>query len=279
MAAVNQPTGENIRYAEDGADLAPHISAAAEPLGHFGPFTFTNSMLMMFITMALLLIVAWLSSRRIRQDPDGALVPEGLQNAAEAVVEFLDELVQSTVGTKFAQRLLPIGATFFIFILVANWFSLLPGIGTIWMVVPDPHDPAHEIAAPIFRPATADINMTLALAILAFLVIHVSGIRAHNPLGHIKEMSQVALLAPVFILIELFVVISLSFRLFGNLFAGEVVLNGPILAGFALGHIPLIGVVFLVLELLFGLVQAVIFFMLSMVFTGQAVAESGHEAH
>ena len=92
-------------------------------------------------------------------------------------------------------------------------------------------------------------------------------------------MSQVALLAPVFILIELFVVISLSFRLFGNLFAGEVVLNGPILAGFALGHIPLIGVVFLVLELLFGLVQAVIFFMLSMVFTGQAVAESGHEAH
>jgi len=279
MAAVNQPTGENIRYAEDGADLAPHISAAAEPLGHFGPFTFTNSMLMMFITMALLLIVAWLSSRRIRQDPDGALVPEGLQNAAEAVVEFLDELVQSTVGTKFAQRLLPIGATFFIFILVANWFSLLPGIGTIWMVVPDPHDPAHEIAAPIFRPATADINMTLALAILAFLVIHVSGIRAHNPLGHIKEMSQVALLAPVFILIELFVVISLSFRLFGNLFAGEVVLNGPILAGFALGHIPLIGVVFLVLELLFGLVQAVIFFMLSMVFTGQAVAESVHAAH
>ncbi|MDE2990681.1 MAG: F0F1 ATP synthase subunit A [Chloroflexota bacterium] len=279
MAAVNQPTGENIRYAEDGADLAPHISAAAEPLGHFGPFTFTNSMLMMFITMALLLIVAWLSSRRIRQDPDGALVPEGLQNAAEAVVEFLDELVQSTVGTKFAQRLLPIGATFFIFILVANWFSLLPGIGTIWMVVPDPLDPTHDIAAPIFRPATADINMTLALAILAFLVIHVSGIRAHNPLGHIKEMSQVALLAPVFILIELFVVISLSFRLFGNLFAGEVVLNGPILAGFALGHIPLIGVVFLVLELLFGLVQAVIFFMLSMVFTGQAVAESGHEAH
>ena len=265
-----------VRFAEDAADVSPHISAAAEPLGYFGPFTFTNSMLMMFITMAVLLIMAWLAARRIRQDPEAALVPQGLQNLAEAVIEFLDDLVQSMVGGRYAPHLLPIGGTFFIFIAVANWFSLLPGIGTIWLRVE--HE-GHLIAAPLFRPATADINMTLALALVAFLVIHVSGITAHGPLGHIKAMSQVPLLAPVFIIIELFVVISLSFRLFGNLFAGEVVLNGPVLAGFALGHIPLIGVVFLVLEVLFGLIQAVIFFVLSMVFAGQAVAESAHEAH
>ena len=169
-----------VRFAEDAADVSPHISAAAEPLGHFGPFTFTNSMLMMFITMAVLLIMAWLAARRIRQDPEAALVPQGLQNLAEAVIEFLDDLVQSMVGGRYARHLLPIGGTFFIFIAVANWFSLLPGIGTIWLRV---EHQGHLIAAPIFRPATADINMTLALALVAFLVIHVSGITAHGPLG------------------------------------------------------------------------------------------------
>ena len=262
------------RFAED---VSPHVSAAAEPLvEEFGPFILTNSMLTMWITMAALLIVAWFAGRRIRRDPEAALVPQGLQNVAEVAVEFLDDLVVSSVGAKYARRLLPIGATFFVFIAVANWFSLLPGIGTIWLRT-EHND--HLIAAPLFRPATADINMTLALAIIAFLVIHISGISAHGPWGHLKAMSQVPALALVFIIIELFVVVSLSFRLFGNLFAGEVVLNGPILAGFALGHIPLIGAVFLVLEVLFGLIQAVIFFMLSMVFAGQAVAEPAHEAH
>jgi len=265
----------HVQLAE-AADVAVKVSPSAEPLAPLGPITLTNSMLMMWITMGTLLVFAWLAARRIRHDPEAALVPQGLQNIAEMVVEFLDDLVRASVGAKYARRLLPIGATFFVFIVVANWLSVLPGVGTIWMWT-EHHD--HMIKAPLFRPATADINMTLALAITAFLVIHISGISAHGPLGHVKAMAQVPALAVVFIIIELFVVISLSFRLFGNLFAGEVVLNGPILAGFALGHIPLIGVVFLLLELLLGLIQAVIFFMLSMVFTGQAVAETGHEAH
>ena len=274
MTVVDSVQTTATRFAED---VSPHVSAAAEPLvEEFGPFTLTNSMLTMWITMAALLIVAWFAGRRIRRDPEAALVPQGLQNAAEMAVEFLDDLVVSSVGAKYARRLLPIGATFFVFIAVANWFSLLPGIGTIWLRTE--HN-GHLIAAPLFRPATADINMTLALAITAFLVIHISGISAHGPWGHLKAMSQVPALAVVFIIIELFVVVSLSFRLFGNLFAGEVVLNGPILSGFALGHIPLIGAVFLLLEVLFGLIQAVIFFMLSMVFAGQAVAEPAHEAH
>jgi F-type H+-transporting ATPase subunit a len=163
----------------------------------------------------------------------------------------------------------------------ANWFSLLPGIGTIWV----PREAFHDghlqtIAAPLFRPATADINMTLALSLTAFCVIHVSGIVQHGPIGHLKELSRIPFLAPVFIVIELFVVVSLAFRLFGNLFAGEVLLNAPVLFGFALGHIPLIGAIFLVLEMLFGLIQAVIFFMLSMVFTGLSVAEEpAHAEH
>ncbi len=261
---------------ESHTELHPQVSAAAEPLGHFGPFTLTNSMLTMWITMAVILVVAWFATRRIRAGADGALVPTGLQNVFEAVIEFLGDLAESTVGRRYARRIFPFGATFFIFITIANWFSLLPGIGTIWLRV-EAH--GHEIAAPIFRPATADINMTLALALVAFLMIHVSGIAVHGPFGHMREVARVAFLAPVFIIIELFVIISLSFRLFGNLFAGEVLLNGPLLGPFALGHIPLIGAVFLLLEFLFGLIQAVIFFMLSMVFTGQSVAEEAHTGH
>ena len=271
--------------AEPGAALAPHVSAAAEPLVSsletpLGPFTVTNSMFTMWLTMGGILALAWFATRRIRRDPEAALVPEGLQNVAETVTEFLMELVESTVGRRYAGRVFAYGATFFVFITISNWSSLLPGIGTIWTPSEVYHDGHLEtIAAPLFRPATADINMTIALALTAFVVIHASGIASHGPLGHIKEMTQVAFLAPVFIIIELFVIISLSFRLFGNLFAGEVLLNGPILGAFALGHLPLIGAVFLVLEILFGLVQAVIFFMLSMVFTGQSVGPDTAEAH
>ncbi len=260
--------------------LEPGISAAAETLWELGPIQLTNAMLTMWISMAALLAIAWFATRRIRANPEAALIPAGLQNLVEAVVEAIEDLVTSSVGQKYASRLFAFGATFLIFITFANWVSLLPGIGTIWV----PREVVHggeltTVAVPLFRPATADINMTLALALTAFLVIHASGVAVQGPIGHIKEVSKLALLAPVFIIIELFVIVSLSFRLFGNLFAGEVLLNGPVLFGFALGHIPLIGVMFLLLEVLFGLIQGVIFFMLSMVFTGEAVAEPAHDEH
>lgn len=264
---------------EEAAELAPKISEKAEVLFQLGPINFTNSLMTMWITMAVLLVLAFVATRRIRTNPEAALIPAGLQNVAESVIEMLERLVQQAMG-KYTSRMLPVSATFFIFIVAANWFSLLPGIGTIWIPVHEIHH-GEEIlvAAPLLRPATADLNMTLALAITAFLVIHGAGIAAHGPLGHFKEVSKLAALAPVFILIELFVVVSLSFRLFGNLFAGEVLLNGPMIAGLALGHIPLIGVIFLTLELLFGLIQGVIFTMLSLVFTSLSVATAAHEEH
>ncbi len=260
--------------------LVPKVSAAAETLWELGPIQLTNAMLTMWISMASLLAIGWFATRRIRANPESALIPAGLQNVIEAVVEAIEDLVTSSVGRRYAGRLFAFGATFLVFITFANWLSLLPGIGTIWV----PREVIHggeltTVAVPLFRPATADINMTLALALTAFLMIHVSGIAVHGPIGHIKEVSKLVLLAPVFIIIELFVIVSLSFRLFGNLFAGEVLLNGPILFGFALGHIPLVGVFFLLLEVLFGLIQGVIFFMLSMVFTGQSVADEAGSEH
>jgi len=264
---------------DEAAKLAPHVSDKAEVLTTFGPFNLTNSLLTMWITMALLLVLAWLATRRIRANPAVAMIPTGLQGLAELVLEGIENLVRPAMG-KYTVRMLPVTATFLIFILIANWFSLLPGVGTIWVPVQEMHQGhLRTVAAPILRPATADINMTLAMALLAFLVIHGAGVAVHGPWGHIKEVSKLAPLAPVFILIELFVVVSLSFRLFGNLFAGEVLLNGPLLFGFALGHIPFIGVIFLTLEILFGLIQAVIFSMLSLVFTSLSVATPAHAEH
>ena len=244
--------------------MQPNFHLAAEavcPGCQIGPIVVTNSMVIMLVVMIALLLVAWLVRVRL------SAVPGGLQNAVEMIMETLEEVVQPALG-KYATRLFPLMASFFIFILFANWFSLLPLVGTIGYIE---GEEGHRVLVPFLRPATADLNMTLALAIAAFFVIHVSGVSVHGPLGHLKALSHNVFLAPVFVVIELFVIVSLSFRLFGNLFAGEV------LIGMASWILPVVGVLFLVLELLFGLIQATIFTMLTLSFT--SVSISGAEEH
>ena len=178
-------------------------------------------------------------------------------------------LFRSPALGRFANRLFPLIATIFIFILFANWFSLVPLVGTIGRI--EQHE-GHEVLIPFLRPATADLNMTLALALVAFFTIQITGIVAHGPIGHLKALSQNVLLAPVFIVIELFVIVSLSFRLFGNLLAGEV------LIGISSWMLPIVGVGFLLLEVLFGLIQAVIFTMLTLSFTSVSIGTSEQHA-
>ena len=216
----------------------------------------------MLVVMLGLIIAAFAVRRSLRT------VPGGLQNFMEFLLDAVDNLVQPALG-KHATRLFPLIASFFIFILFSNWFSLLPFVGTIGRI--EEHG-GHDVLIPWLRPATADMNMTLALALIAFLTIHVSGIMSHGPLGHLKELSHGLLLAPIFIVIELFVIVSLSFRLFGNLFAGEV------LIGISAWILPVVGVGFLLLEVLFGLIQAIIFTMLTLSFTSVAIGASEHHA-
>ncbi len=255
--------------------MQPEISPPAEPLCHdcvFGPllvgdanvmrFVITNSMMIMLVVMLGLIIVAFTVRRSLRT------VPGGLQNFMEFLMEAVDGVVQPALG-KHAARLFPLMASFFIFILFSNWFSLLPFVGTIGRI--EEHG-GHDVLIPWLRPATADMNMTLALALIAFLTIHVSGIMSHGPFGHLKELSQNLLLAPIFIVIELFVIVSLSFRLFGNLFAGEVLL------GVASWILPIVGVGFFLLEVLFGLIQAIIFTMLTLSFTSVSIGTSEQHA-
>ena len=270
-----------------------HVSLAGEGVFEIAGFTITNSLFTTWIVMAVLLVLAWAGTRHV------ALAPNGLQNVWEAVLEFLLGLCTSTAPT-YARTIFPLFATLFIFIVSANWIALLPGVNSITIQPPEAHaalsldslvpaahaaplDPvvpaaeeegAHAVPIPLFRAANADMNTTLAMAIVAFIMIHSSGIRVHGVIGYAKHIATPIFLTPVKVVIECFVPVSLSFRLFGNIFGGEMLLT---VMGF-----PIVAVLFLLLEVLFGLIQAVIFSMLTLVFTALAVAPAeghGEAAH
>ncbi len=242
-----------------------HFSLLGEAVARpYGEFVITNSMVIMFAVMAFMLVIALVVRTRIH------VIPSGLQSIVEVVYDQLGMATRSALG-RFSDPRLPLLTGFFTFILLANWFSLLPFVGTIGYL----HEShGSEVLVPFLRPATADINMTLALALVAFILIHSTGIAAHGPVGHLKEVAQNSLLlAPIFVLIELFVIVSLSFRLFGNLFAGEVLL------GLSSTYMPVVGVMFLLLELLFGLIQALVFALLTLSFTGVAIGSDSAAEH
>jgi F-type H+-transporting ATPase subunit a len=173
----------------------------------------------------------------------------------------------------------------FLMILVANWIGLLPGVGTIGIAHVD--EAGHEAVVPIVRPASADLNFTLGLAIIAFVMFVYWGIRAHGGWGYLKELLgqplyMAPLMFPINVISELSRLISLSMRLFGNIFAGEVLIATMLaLTTAAVFVLPLaffVPAVFLGLELLFGLVQALVFALLAMTYISVAIAEgqSGH---
>lgn len=240
-----------------------HISLAAEPLFHVGPVIITNTIFTAWIVMALLVIASFLATRKMQ------LVPSGLQNFGEAIVEMLYDIVEGVVGAR-ARVVFPIIATFFIYIVVANWMGLLPGFNSLGVWGDD--GKGHEIFIPIFRAANSDLNMTLGMALIAFILIHAGGLIVHKPLGYLKHLAgPLPILILINVAIESFVPVSLSVRLFGNIFAGEVLL--------LVMRAPVIGAAFMVLEVLFGLIQGLIFTMLSLIFLGIAMSGEHEEAH
>ena len=219
------------------------------------------------------------------------MVPTGAQNLAESLVELLLGLVEGTAGRRVGRRILPLIATLFLFILVANWSGLLPGVGTIGGCYSEqkpaaasssafraPDCPEGSVFRPFLRPANADLNTTLAMALLAVVIVQSAGIAAHGVRGYLKELSTPIFLTPIHIISELSRIISLSFRLFGNIFGGEVlvtvmyVLLGSIFIGLG-------AFIFLGLELFFGLIQALIFSILTLVYITTAVSGHGGEEH
>lgn len=287
-----------------GGFKSPHVSLAAEKL-YGSPIS--NSMLTMFIVMIALVLFFVYANRRIAAGGRDALyaAPRGAQNFAEFVIESLLNLVENTAGKKIGRMVFPLIATLFLFILTANYAGLLPGVGTIGyyehaegehkvQIVtaaapgPDGRTVAAPVAAeagdilvPFLRAPNADLNMTIAMALVAVVTVQVLAIRSHGVGHYLKEF--IAPPIPFLHLIgEFSRIISLSARLFGNVFGGEVLLavivalTGPLVWGL-FGTIPML---FYGLELFFGFIQALLFSLLTLIYITVATAGDGdHMEH
>jgi F-type H+-transporting ATPase subunit a len=262
-------------YGFGGHPEIKHADGTVEP-AKMGPFAFTNSMVLMFAVAALILISARRAMRGMKE------VPDGRQNFWEFLVESLRNFLESIIGRDLTKRTFWFFASIFIFILATNWFGLLPGVGTIgWG--PDYNHDGHPdfIDTPLLRGGNADLNMTLAMSMLFFLcwiywALSTNGIggflmHIFGPKGKTKGFMRVlmiivfALVGIIEVVSILFRPISLSFRLFGNVFAGENVLEA--MANLVPALAPIIPIPFYFMELLVGLVQALVFMLLTAVFT------------
>jgi F-type H+-transporting ATPase subunit a len=241
----------------------------ARPFG----FPITNSMLVSWMVAVGLILFAQVATRHMKP------VPEGAQNFWEWLVEGLYTFLESIIGSHLVERTFWFFATVFIFILSANWMGLIPGVGTIgWG-----HQSSHgfKIDEPFFRGANADVNLTLAMALVFFACWLIWALREIGPLGFLKELfapkgetnglMRVVMIVVFFasgcleIVSILFRPVSLSFRLYGNVFAGENMLDA--MATLVPKLSWLLPVPFYFLELLVGLVQALVFMLLTAVFT------------
>lgn len=203
----------------------------------------------------------------------GAMVPGRLQLLVEFPFEWLAGIVRGTGGKRW-REFAGLVIAIFLFVLVANFIGLLPGVGTVGLV----HEEHGESTLiPIVRAAAADLNFTLGLAIIAFVAFVAWGIRANGVRGYLKELLiaepayMTPVLTPIHLISELSRLISLSMRLFGNVFAGEVLL--AVMLALAPIFIP---VGFLILEAIFGFVQALVFALLTMTYITLAIAEHLH---
>lgn len=252
--------------AEQGESLI-HVAIKAEALFQLGPIVVTNSMVGTLMATVLLASLAWWASR------NHAVVPGRLQAILEFPVDFLAGIVRAQHATRW-RAILPPVLTIFLLVLVANYVGLLPGVGTIGVNYTDAE--GHTAVHPIIRPASADLNFTLALALIAFLLFVSWGVRANGVRGYLKETFianppyMTPLMTPIHIVSELSRIISLSMRLFGNVFAGEILLAVMLALTFAV-----IPVAFLGLEMIFGAVQALVFALLTLTYITLAAAGHG----
>jgi len=283
--AAALPAAEAIGQPEE---LTHEITLFAEPIGTIAGLTVTNSLLTSWIVVGLIVVLAVASRLKLSR------IPRGFQNYLEVVVDQALKLADSVTGSRaMSMKFLPIVFPLFIFILLSNWLGLLPGVGSIGFI--EQHG-GERLFVPLLRGSTADLNTTLALALMAVIATHVFSVVATSFWGYLNrfiglnlilelpkkvfvEREYTALLInPIKFFVglielvgELAKVASLSFRLFGNIFAGEVLLSAMAVI-FAYG----LPIPFMFLEIIVGVIQALIFAMLTLVFL--SVMTTSHEA-
>lgn len=247
-------------------------SLQPELIQTFGGFPVTNTII---ATLIVDLFVVFLL---IKVNRNISLVPQGIQSVFEPIIEYLYDMAESVSGSKVA-TLFPWFASFFFIILLSNIVGLLPGVGSIgiYEIVKEHGESVREFI-PLIRPSTSDFNMTLALGAISVAATHIIAVRYNGIVGYLKKFFSlnpiVLFIGLLELVLELVKVFSLSFRLFGNIFAGEVVL-ATVSGLFAfLAPIP-----FLMLESIVAIVQALVFSMLTLVFMSilaTTKSEGGH---
>lgn len=249
------------------ASLGPEIIA------HAGGFPITNTLLTTLIVDAVIIWLVLLLNKKIR------LVPSGIQSATEPVFLYLYDLTEQVAGSK-VRTIFPWFASFFFFIVIANIVGLMPGFGSIgfWK---ESHEQGHEATkhlVPLLRAATSDFNVTLALGAISIFATHIIAIRYNGIIGYIRKFIS---LNPIYLAIGLLEfclegvkIFSLSLRLFGNIYAGEVVL--ATVSGLAAFVAP---IPFLFLEMIVALVQGLVFAMLTMVFMSLLATTADEGGH
>ena len=282
-----------------------HISARAEPLWCIGGervgeacsagIPFTNSLLMTVLVDLLLLLVIIFGARNMQ------LVPRGFQNIVETVVEGFYNFALG-IDRRNIAKFFPLPATIFIFFLVANMIALLPGIGSVGLCVPAGPEAgasapaagaspsifsglpgycgAGNILIPFLRAPAADLNVTFAFALVAVFMVEYFGVQAlglsyFTRFFNLKEGALGLFVGIIELISEISRIISFAFRIFGNIFGGEVIL---IVMSFLLGY--LLPLPFYGFELFVAFIQSVIFAVLTLVFMSIAVvAHGGHDEH
>lgn len=246
-----------------------NISIAAETLFTIAGFPVTNSMLVAWAAALLLIGLGVAATRKI------ADVPRGAQNFFELIVEtILSGIDTVTHNRNESQRFFPLIATIFLFVLIVNWAGLLPGMGGAFGVKVI-HE-GHPTIIPFIRSTSADLNFTIALAALSVITAQVLGIASIGIAKYAGKFfnfsSPINFFVGILELVsEVAKLISFSFRLFGNIFAGEVLLT--VMTVLVPYIIPL---PFLMLEVFVGLIQALVFAMLTLVFAKMAMEEAHH---
>lgn len=246
-----------------------NVSIAAEQLFSIGGFPITNSMVVGWAVSIFLIVFGFLAIRKLSP------VPHGAQNLLELVTEQVLGLIDSVTGNrKQTYAFFPLIATLFLFVLLANWAGLLPGMGGSYGIQ-EVHE-GKSIIVPFIRSTSADLNFTVALALISVLTIQIVGIASIGFFKYagkfINFSSPINFFVGILELIsEVAKLISFSFRLFGNIFAGEVLLT--VMTYLVPYIVPL---PFLLLEVFVGLIQAVVFAMLTLVFLKMAAEETHH---
>ena len=231
-----------------------------EVLGQVGFLPVTNTLLVSWMVMAILIVASFLVTKKV------SLVPSGFQNFFESIIDLGYTTVEDLAHSK-AKVFFPMVMTFFLFIATANLIGLLPGFATIKF---------HDV--PLLRSINSDLNTTLALALISAVTTHYFAIKYLGLGNYLKRWVSLEMF-PVFLFVgfleiisEFTKIISLSFRLFGNIFAGEVVL--ATVSGIFAFLVPL---PFYFLEIIVGFVQAAVFMMLTLVF--MVLLSEKHESH